>query len=157
MVSSYFLKTKADQWCMRNALKDLESQNPELSTRQLLDLLKQNLKDLAKEDSDNSGKAVAASRNLQKWRSIKSDIFKVPEKRTADSDKHYSDKAQEGSSCLPFKRAFSEENSSAEWSWDSSGKSRTKRIMAYLSSTYGETDFGGVDDQDSRVKIIFKM
>lgn len=55
---------------------------------------------------------------------------------------------------IPFKRAFSEENSSTDWSWNSSNKSKkTKLLKIYLSSVYSETDFGGADDQSIRVSL----
>ncbi|CAO3704078.1 unnamed protein product [Rhizopus stolonifer] len=135
--------------------------------RQLLDLLKKNLEDLIKADSNNFEKAAAALKILQSWRSTKSMFTKKPEKSTNNGtlkiNNNYGiafagpninvhcDKTHEGSSTIPFKKAFSEENSSTDWSWNSTNKSKnTKLLKIYLSSVYDETNFGGVNDQSIR-------
>ncbi|KAI9246130.1 hypothetical protein BY458DRAFT_446946 [Sporodiniella umbellata] len=167
MVTNYFLNTDPDQWNIKDVYEEMEREESGLSTRELLVLLKRKLKDLIKANANDSEKANAALRFLQKWRTIKKMLTRRSTPPTANSKtlnitksygpmftqssvKILNSSVSESSSAIPSKRAPSDVISSTNWSWDSSDKAKkAKYRKVYLSSYCGDTDFGGDDDQNA--------
>lgn len=68
MVTNYFLNTDPDQWNIKDAYQEMEREVPSLSSRKLLELLKENLQSLITTDANDSEKATAALELLKSWR-----------------------------------------------------------------------------------------
>ncbi|KAG2229904.1 hypothetical protein INT48_008279 [Thamnidium elegans] len=65
MAFKYFKDANANDWCIKTAYKDLEREKPSLSTRKILDTIKEELQEYIKADSVDAEKAAAALKILQ--------------------------------------------------------------------------------------------
>lgn len=67
-MANYFKDMNVNDWCLRNAYNLLERDKPNLSTRQLLSTMKEDLQKFLETDSVNTEKTAAAVKILQQWR-----------------------------------------------------------------------------------------
>ncbi|KAI9322917.1 hypothetical protein BX666DRAFT_1849238 [Dichotomocladium elegans] len=172
MDTNYFLTNDVSKWCLRTAFQSQEEKTPNLSIRHVLQALKSDVKAAAK--SEEPERAKAAEDLLHNWRTVKSSLMLRRDKKQKPMLKnvtgsitvmnasgpitlHYNDNRGSSSSTSPAitaKRSVQEEegNSTPEGSWDSAEKNkRRKYLNVYLSSSFGETDFG--DDEDTSPKL----
>ncbi|KAG0166077.1 hypothetical protein DFQ28_007752 [Apophysomyces sp. BC1034] len=167
METNYFLKTDVSQWSVRTAFQEQEQERPSLNVRQILQNLKGGIKKAT--ESEQPERASAAQKLLDDWETIKSSLTQkrnkkkqkakysnvnyggvlIAQPKGAVTVTHHEDP-------VPSKKRKSQEegNSSTRWSWDSSEKNkRRKYLNVYISSSYGNTDFGGDDDNSPKWMI----
>lgn len=156
-MTNYFFTTDTKDWRIKDAYEKLEEEMPLSPMSQLLHQLKTQLKKVLASETVDQEKASAALKLLQSWKNIKLDILKNDANRNnkQNIDNNYGI-ASIGSSInitinntieeapTTSKRAYSEVNDgSVQSSWNSLQKTRkTKHLKIYLSTSYGETDFG---------------